>query len=394
MRQEHSAAGTRRVLVHGAGIGGLTAAVALARLGIEVDVVELRAADSAPGVGLIQPSNALGALATLGLRDACLAAGFSFEELHIRSPDGRLTTAIPPPVSGYGPPSHNAISRARLSAVLTGAALRSGARIHYGATITELVEDPATVTVTASALEPDADDSPVLQGCYDLVLGFDGIRSPLRTHLYGSSYEPELTGQAVWRASVPRPAEVDRVIMSSAGDRKAVLTPIDASTMYIALVVPAPGNPWMDRQRLPQLFHEQLVEAGFGGTVGAVADTVKSSRTVAYTPLEQVTVAEPWFRGRIAIAGDAAHATVPQLAQGAAMAVEDAVVLGESLREHPVLGAALTAWYERRRPRAAFVQDFSRALLRQESGLELSSAEAVLMGIGIPGAQARLAEPY
>ena len=101
---------------------------------------------------------------------------------------------------------------------------------------------------------------------------------------------------------------------------------------------------------------------------------------------------EPWFRGRIAIGGDAAHTSTPHLAQGAAMAVEDAVTLAAALDDHDSLPEALDAWYLRRKDRAQFVADMSLALLKQETGSELTARDTELLSLGIPGAQGRIAQ--
>ena len=112
---------------------------------------------------------------------------------------------------------------------------------------------------------------------------------------------------------------------------------------------------------------------------------------MVYSPIEEVRL-PVWYEARVLLAGDAAHATAPQLTQGAAMAVEDAVTLAAALDGDASLADALGAWYARRRDRALFVADMSLALLRQESGSELTPAEEELLTLGIPGAQARIAQ--
>ncbi len=119
---------------------------------------------------------------------------------------------------------------------------------------------------------------------------------------------------------------------------------------------------------------------------------------MVYSRISQVTVEDAWHVGRVALAGDAAHASTPHLAQGAAMAVEDAVVLAESLDAALAAGQgvpqALTAWEARRRPRAMWVQGLSRAILKQETGTPTTPEEDELLKVGIPGAAHFLARPY
>ena len=383
-----------KVLVQGGGVGGLTLAAALGRRGVEVDVVEASGPDAVLGVGLNQPNNALAALDEIGVREQCLAAGFPFEPLVIWNPAGVQVAAIPPPEGRYGRPSNNAISRPVYNGILRAAAEQAGVRIRTGATIWEMAEDADGVEVQLATWTgkrtPPVRDEAAGRARYDLVVGFDGVRSRIRGHLFGDRYVPEFTGSANWRITLPRPDDLTAIAFALAGPVKAVLTPISPEQMYIALVTPEPGNPRHDRADFPRLVRERM--AGFSGRLGELRDAVPDDAAITYTPLEQVVVREPWFRGRIAIAGDAAHTSTPHLAQGAAMAVEDAVTLAAALDEHPSLPEALDSWYRRRRDRALFVADMSLALLKQESGAELTDREAALVQLGIPGAQARIAQ--
>ncbi|PBC76932.1 2-polyprenyl-6-methoxyphenol hydroxylase-like FAD-dependent oxidoreductase [Streptomyces sp. TLI_235] len=372
-----------RVLVHGGGIGGLSLAVALARRGHTVEVAELREQLDALGVGIIQPTNALHVMRELGLLEDCLKAGFEWEVLTICDPSGTTLAKIPQPRMD-GAPANNGIPRPALAEVLGRTAAEAGALVRFGTTITELADDGEGVDVTLS------DGS---TGRWDLVVGFDGIGSPLRTRLYGDRYRPEYTGFANWRVTLPRQPEVQGVVMSTGNlAAKALLTPITDELMYLGSVFAEAEDFRPD----PERAHEQLSErlAGFGGPVAEALTRVTDPAAVVYSRISQVTVEEPWHVGRVVLAGDAAHASTPHLAQGAAMAVEDALVLARELDAADSVPAALQAWEERRRPRAMFVQALSRAVLKQETGTPTTPDEDELLKVGIPGAAHVLVKPY
>ncbi|MFJ9691209.1 FAD-dependent monooxygenase [Kitasatospora sp. NPDC101183] len=372
-----------RVLVHGGGIGGLTAALALALRGHRVDVAELREQPEALGVGIIQPSNALHVMRELGVLDACLAEGFEWGTLTICDPAGGVLARIPQPRMADAPAS-NGIPRPALARLLAEAAAKAGATLRFGTTICALEQDADGVDVTL------ADGH---AGRYDLVVGFDGIGSALRRRLYGEAYAPEYTGFANWRYTLPRSPEVDGVLMSTGNlAAKALLTPISDGLMYLGSVFAEAEDFRPD----PERAHEQLRErlAGFGGPIAEALAQVTDPAAVVYSRISQVTVEEPWHVGRVVLAGDAAHASTPHLAQGAAMAVEDALVLAQELESADTVPAALAAWEERRRPRAMWVQALSRAVLKQETGTPTTEEEDALLEIGVPGAAHVLVKPY
>ncbi|MFH8224038.1 FAD-dependent monooxygenase [Streptomyces sp. NPDC018057] len=371
------------VLIHGGGIGGLTLATALARRGHTVEVVEARHELDALGVGIIQPSNALHAMDEIGVLDDCLRAGFEWEVLTIADPTGATLAEIPQPRMGDTPPN-NGIPRPALARVLGAAATAAGATIRFSATITELTDDGAGVDVTLS------DGS---SGRWDLVVGFDGIGSPLRSRLYGDRYTPQYTGFANWRVTVPRLPEVRGVVMGVAGqEAKALLTPITDELMYLGAVFAEAEDFRPDPERALEQLRERL--AAFSGPVAQALASVTDPAGVVYSRISQVTVEEAWHVGRVVLAGDAAHASTPHLAQGAAMAVEDAVVLAHALDAETDVPGALKAWEERRRPRAMWVQALSRAVLKQEMGGATTPEEDELLKVGIPGAAHVLVKPY
>jgi 2-polyprenyl-6-methoxyphenol hydroxylase-like FAD-dependent oxidoreductase len=158
----------RRILVVGGGVGGLTAAASFARRGVEVVLIERRPAFDIPGVGLGQPANALRVYETLGVLDEILATGFSYDRMYLFDRDRRLIVEHEFLLGDDRLPAFCALSRLQLHEILLGAAERAGVQIRLGVTVTGIDEDGDRATVRFSTGEGDS---------FDLVTGFDGIRS-------------------------------------------------------------------------------------------------------------------------------------------------------------------------------------------------------------------------
>lgn len=157
-----------RVLIVGAGVGGLAAGAALAERGIEARIIEVKPEPNVYGVGINQPANALRALNSLGVLQEVLDVGYVFDRWTFHDHRGNLVVDCPSKLGGPGIPPNNGLSRRDLHSILIGAAQRAGVGVRYGTTVTELVEEGDGVHVTLS-------DGAVEQ--YELVVGFDGINS-------------------------------------------------------------------------------------------------------------------------------------------------------------------------------------------------------------------------
>jgi 2-polyprenyl-6-methoxyphenol hydroxylase-like FAD-dependent oxidoreductase len=118
-------------------------------------------------------------------------------------------------------------------------------------------------------------------------------------------------------------------------------------------------------ERLAEAFRERLME--FGGPVARIRDNdITDASKVVYRPFETILVPPPWYRGRVVLIGDAAHAMTAHIAQGAAMAIEDAVVLADELATKPALLKALDGYVERRYERCKSLVEISMELCRGE----------------------------
>jgi 2-polyprenyl-6-methoxyphenol hydroxylase-like FAD-dependent oxidoreductase len=189
---------------------------------------------------------------------------------------------------------------------------------------------------------------------YDLVVGADGIRSSVRNLLFGQA-PPRPVGQYARRFVVHLPAfafPAGEPVWSVLISRGAVFLslPIGGGDLYCYCDGPA-VKPGQQPQPLRQLL------AGFGEPVPTLLRALEAAGDVPQSGAIEEVVLESWSRGNAVLVGDAAHATSPNLAEGAAMAVEDAIVLAESLTDEPTTSAALHRFEARRRPRTDWVLD-------------------------------------
>ncbi|MBH3411354.1 FAD-dependent oxidoreductase [Pseudomonas putida] len=337
------------VLIVGGGIGGLCAAIALRRKGIAVDLVELKTEWTVYGVGIIQQSNVVREMHRLGLLDAYLDAAYAFEDVAIYTTEGQQLARIPGQrLAGPDYPANVGISRRALHKVLSETAIELGTQVRLGTSVERVEQDDSAVNVLFS------DGS---HGRYGLMVGADGLFSKVRGLLFGDRYQPRFTGQSVWRYNFPRAAGIDHLANYQGPSGNAGLVPLADDLMYLFTTSHEPGNPWMQPATLADGLRQRL--AGFGGLIGELRAQIVDSADVVYKPLEAVFVDEPWYRGRVLLIGDAAHATTPHLGQGAGLALEAAVVLAEALTAGGHLEAQLQRFMARRFERCKYISEMS-----------------------------------
>jgi 2-polyprenyl-6-methoxyphenol hydroxylase-like FAD-dependent oxidoreductase len=346
----------RSVLVIGGGVTGNALAVLLRRAGVRVDLVEARSDwNATAGSGITLQGNALRVLRDLGVWPEVLAHGFPFDEVGIVAPDGTpLHVAKDLRTGGDDLPATVGMRRPDLQRVLIGAVRAAGARVRLGTTVTALDDGPGHVRARFSG-GGDAR--------YDLVVAADGLNSATRA-LIGVPDRPEPTGMAIWRSPAPRPAGVARTDLSYGGPALiAGYCPTSPTTVYAYLV-----ERTRDRAGIPpETYADEMrrLAAGYGGAWDAIRPHLTDPRQVNLTWFDRLLVEGPWHRGRVVLAGDAAHACPPTLAQGAAMSLEDAAVLAELLTTGADWDDDLLAAYRARRvPRVRAVVDASVQLGR------------------------------
>ena len=349
----------RRVLVVGGGVGGLTAAASFAQRGVEVLLIERRPAFDVPGVGLGQPANALRIYDALGLLPEILASGFAYDRMYIFDPNRELIVAHKFLMGDAKVPAFCALSRLRLHEILLAGAERAGAKIRTGVTFGDVRDEGDRVAVTFS-------DGGT--GVFDLVAGFDGIRSATRQYLFGTAFLPRRSGYGGWRVQVPRRDDVRGMEFLQGVGSKTGAMPLANDLMYIFHIRPEPPDAEFRREDYPDLLRERLAQ--YGSYVAEVAASLDDTSDIVYSPIEPILVPWPWFRGRVVIGGDAAHTSPPHLTQGAAMAAEDGYVLArEVLADDGPLEVRLLRYSQARYARSAFVYSFSYQWMLDEQAV-------------------------
>jgi 2-polyprenyl-6-methoxyphenol hydroxylase-like FAD-dependent oxidoreductase len=344
------------VLAIGGGIGGLTAAIALRRHGFAVTVIEKDPAWSVYGVGIIQQGNVLRATQALGLLERYVQAGVGFDAVEVYSPAGTRLARVPSHRLLADYPANLGIGRKALHQVLGDSAQAAGAVIRLGVVASAIKDCGDRVAVEFS------DGS---AKTFDLVIGADGAHSRTRSKVFPDVPAPVYTGQAVWRYNLPRSADLDALHVYN-GPTGVGLVPISKTLMYMYVTTPEPGNP-----RYPQAGLAALMQAKVARCAPAIrrlAELITDDEAVVYRPLETLLVEVPWHRGRIVLLGDAAHVSTPHLGQGAGMAIEDSLVLGEELGRHDSIDGALEAYFRRRFERCAYIVRASLAICRGQLG--------------------------
>jgi 2-polyprenyl-6-methoxyphenol hydroxylase-like FAD-dependent oxidoreductase len=358
-----------KILVVGAGIGGLGAAIALRERGFAVDVVEIKPELSVYGVGINQPANSLRALRAMGVLDEIIAVGCQYDHSDFFAADGELIVHVPS-IMGGDVPANTALSRLNLHKILISRAEQHGVKISYGTTMEQFTD-------TGRAVDVRFTDG--RQESYDLVAAFDGIRSATRRTVFGPEHDAVYSGFGVFRVTLPRPDYVDGVRVYQALGVKAGYIPLSATTMYMFVVTPDPKGVSHRPEEFVSILRERM--APFGALPGAVRDALKPADDIVYSPISDVLLPLPWFSGRVGILGDAAHACAPHLTQGAGMALEDGLVLADCLDAGGALDERLRAFEQRRFPRARLVQDVSRGILQAEMSINSGNYEASVQGM-------------
>lgn len=290
-----------RAIVAGAGIGGLTATLALRRAGWDVTVLERDAEPRAVGAGLMVGANAVACLEALGLGEGLRRIGRPVPAGLVTTHTGRVLQALD--VAALGLSSAGVtVDRGALHSLLLGAV----GDVRCGADVAS-VEDGALLLADGTRMEADR------------IVGADGLYSAVRRRL-DPGVNVVYSGQTCWRLLAPDPLRLPGPVERWGPGVRVGWTPLGDGVIYAYLVTDAP----------PETFREPTTKAAllerfapFGDEARAVIGAAERWVHHDISELDR----HCWGRGRVVLIGDAAHGMTPNLGQGAAMAIEDAVTL-------------------------------------------------------------------
>ena len=329
--------GSKKVIIIGGGIGGVTAAIALKRAGMDVTVFERAEELREVGSGLPLWTNALRALHTIGLSDELEQLGVQVTSVSVSTWRGDTLTDTKNDkyLKRLGTITI-VVHRAELLALLLKTLGED--RVQLGMNCVGFTQDETGVCARFEGGQE-------VQG--DVLIGADGIHSVIRTQLFGL-IKPGYVGYTCWRGL----AHTTRTGLETWAWGKGCqfgITPMSQGRAYWFVQKYAPegekDKPGGKKSEILELFHDW--HDPIPAVIEATAET-----DILRNDIYELKHLRQWSQGRVTLLGDAAHAMTPNLGQGACQAIEDAVALGSCLKESTDIAAALQLYEKRRVTRA------------------------------------------
>ncbi len=352
--------GTTDILIAGAGIGGLTAALACAKQGMNVSVFERTPELGEVGAGLQIAANGTHVLEELGLGDVLQSIGFRPEAATLRlGQSGKVVFSNPLGEAArarYGAWYYH-VHRADLHRILAEAVdANPNIDMHLGRGIEGFTQTEAAVAVSLS-------DGETVTGA--ALIGADGIHSVVREGLFGKD-EPRFTGNVAWRLLVPTKNLPKGLIPPHAtvwtGPRGHVVTYYVRDGDLVNFVGVVEREDWQVEGWLESGDIGELKQdfAPWCSTVHQLIDAADEDSCFKWALFDRDPLPK-WSKGRVTLLGDACHPMLPFMAQGACMAIEDAWVLANELANTPEPAQAFLYYEVKRKQRTARVQMAARA---------------------------------
>lgn len=347
----------KKALIVGGGFSGMAAAIELRKRGVEVDLLEIDPQWRSYGAGISLGGPTLRAFGVLGILERFLQHGYAADGVDLYTPDGVHLAQLPTPrIAGDNVPGGGAIMRPMLAKLMAEATLEAGVNVRLGCSFTSLTQDDDGVDVELT-------DGGKRR--YDVVIGADGLYSKMRALLFPEAPKPRYSGQGVWRAVLPRPADLVRTTMWIGPKVKTGVNPVSQTELYLFVNEDRESHCHIPLDQQPEMLRALL--APFQAPLmRQIREQIGAQSQVIYRPLESLLLPHPWYQGRVVLIGDAVHATTPHLASGACIGIEDGLVVAEELGRSASVDEALRRFQERRYERCRMVVENSDRLCEIE----------------------------
>ncbi|NIG53082.1 FAD-dependent monooxygenase [Chitinophaga sp. Cy-1792] len=338
-----------KAIIIGAGIGGLSTAIALQQKGIDYEIFDAVPENRPVGAGIMLGGNAMTVYERLGIGEAIRRQSMFPENIFIRNYKGKTLQHVSNVYirQRYGQGAHM-IHRAALHHELIVATRQP---VQWGKKLVKIEQSADQVTAFF-------EDGTAASG--DILIGADGIRSVVREQ-YITHANYRYSGQTCWRAIIPMTLSHEEQINGSEvwgdGDGlRASYMQVNQQQVYFWFTKQMPANtPFTDAEAVAFMQHEL---AGFSGNMPEVAAALKPEMLLR-ADLYDFEPIDKWYNGRIVVLGDAAHATTPNLGQGASQAIEDALMLSNCLAQTKNYTDAFHSYQEQRIARVRKVVEVS-----------------------------------
>jgi salicylate hydroxylase len=380
---------TKKVLIAGAGIGGLCAALALSKRGFDVEIFEQAATLSEVGAGIQLSPNAMHVLNELGLAQALSAYCFRPNKAvmrHYQSGAEYLSIALGEQCTSRYGAAYMHIHRADLHHVLYQAVLESGVIINLSKEVSAYQQNDEGVTLLLVNGE---------QIRADVLIGAEGIRSTIQASMFGQQ-PADFTGQVAWRGTVETYKLPHDLVKPNAnlwvGPGRHFVSYYLRGGSMVNFVAVEQRSDWRNES-----WHEQgdikELRGAFSDWHPQVTELLGAADECFLWALFDRKPLVNWTDKNVALLGDACHPMLPFLAQGAAMAIEDAYALAANLDKHNDIPSALKTYQAMRLSRTSKIQRMARAnakLYHMSSPLERAKLNAIkLAGKIMPSVSAK-----
>lgn len=367
---------SKKVIIIGAGIGGLCTAISLINEGFQVKIFEKASQLTDVGAGIVLAANALKALEKMGLENIVVSSGAHVGKAEIRSWDGKLIVELPThdQAKRYGTYSY-LIHRAKLVSILVNK-LNPNAKIQLNKKLVKFTQTENNVT----ALFEDGTHEEA-----DLLIGADGIHSLVREQLFGQE-KLRYAGYTAFRGicdinnSQYQIEDGGGFEAWGRGKRFGFSHLGEGKVFWFAAINSQEGKQTQPKKR------KEIVKKYFEGWYSPVQLAIEATEesSILHHDIYDLPPVTHWSKGRVTLLGDAAHPMLPNLGQGGAQAIEDAIVLTQSLKGNGSLQDALQSYEHIRKQRSQSIVKQSRKMARMvqlENPLTIHARNFVLKNI-------------